>query len=545
MRRAGCRSAARRRRRHSPPPRTTCSPGVTCCGATMCRLRERGSPEIRCVRCLAVDDELAQRRAVRSFRVAYTTGRGFDNGVTRTTRRSIAEVRLADVAAHGSAAAASQAGNLLGVLVVARWPRHRRSRRRRPGTLDASRRRSGAIPRTLQPSTTSSCCCGARVRRRRGRGRAAAPGRWGEGNAVRAQGRRGGGTDVLASLTFLSPRGGLLALVALVPLAVLAVSTLRIERIARALRLPPASRRAAVVPAALVDSCLHLHRDCRGAARLEQHGAPSSPHGVPGLLRRRRVAFHGGRREPIRPAAPGACSRRGRPAPGRCACRARRRRRPHRPGPAVPLPDARRAGVRGNGGPLRPDRVAAAAAGQHERDELRRPCLTRARRLLQPLRGPADMRPRHRRREPLVLAGRRGRRARRAARLPICWSCESAIPPSGSSAPTGRRKPPTPPTPQRPTRRAALAEAAGGEAFSEDDLGAAAAALERAADVGPVGRQRTGASELPSPRTRLRLLWQPFSSCSACGSGESGCTGSSRKRKLLRCGLAGTPSSLR
>jgi hypothetical protein len=67
---------------------------------------------------LAVDDVLAQRRAVRSFRVAYTTGRGFDNGVTRTTRRSIAEVRLADVAAHGSLAAASQAGNLLGVLVV-------------------------------------------------------------------------------------------------------------------------------------------------------------------------------------------------------------------------------------------------------------------------------------------------------------------------------------------------------------------------------------------------------------------------------------------
>ena len=52
---------------------------------------------------LAVDDELAQRRATRSFRVAYTTGRGFDNGVTRTTRRSIAEVRLADLAAHGSA----------------------------------------------------------------------------------------------------------------------------------------------------------------------------------------------------------------------------------------------------------------------------------------------------------------------------------------------------------------------------------------------------------------------------------------------------------
>src|SRR4051794_41824518 len=65
-----------------------------------------------------LDDDLAVRRAVHSFRVAYTTGRGFDNGVTRTTRRSLAEVRLTDVAAHGAPADASQAGNLLGVLVV-------------------------------------------------------------------------------------------------------------------------------------------------------------------------------------------------------------------------------------------------------------------------------------------------------------------------------------------------------------------------------------------------------------------------------------------
>ena len=67
---------------------------------------------------LAVDEELALRRAVRSFRAAYTTGRGFDNGVTRASRRSVAEVRLSDVAAHGSPADASRAGNLLGVLVA-------------------------------------------------------------------------------------------------------------------------------------------------------------------------------------------------------------------------------------------------------------------------------------------------------------------------------------------------------------------------------------------------------------------------------------------
>ncbi len=67
---------------------------------------------------LSLDDDVALRRAVRSFRIAYTTGRGFDNGVTRTTRRSLAEVRLTDVATHGAPADASQAGNLLGVLVV-------------------------------------------------------------------------------------------------------------------------------------------------------------------------------------------------------------------------------------------------------------------------------------------------------------------------------------------------------------------------------------------------------------------------------------------
>ena len=52
---------------------------------------------------------------------------------------------------------------------------------------------------------------------------------------------------MLASLTFLTPRGGLLALVALIPAAVLAVSTLHVERIGRRLGLPPASRRPEVV----------------------------------------------------------------------------------------------------------------------------------------------------------------------------------------------------------------------------------------------------------------------------------------------------------
>ena len=67
---------------------------------------------------LTLGDDIELRRAVRTFLVAEATPRGFDNGVTQTRVRSRAEVVLADLAAHGSAARASQAGNLLGVLVV-------------------------------------------------------------------------------------------------------------------------------------------------------------------------------------------------------------------------------------------------------------------------------------------------------------------------------------------------------------------------------------------------------------------------------------------
>jgi hypothetical protein len=67
---------------------------------------------------LALDDDLALRRAVRAFLVAEATPRGFDNGVTQTRSRSAGEVVLSDLAAHGSATHASQAGDLLGVLVA-------------------------------------------------------------------------------------------------------------------------------------------------------------------------------------------------------------------------------------------------------------------------------------------------------------------------------------------------------------------------------------------------------------------------------------------
>jgi hypothetical protein len=67
---------------------------------------------------LALDDDLALRRAVRAFLVAEATPRGFDGGVTQTRTRSAAEVTLTDLAARGAPAAASQAGDLFGVLVA-------------------------------------------------------------------------------------------------------------------------------------------------------------------------------------------------------------------------------------------------------------------------------------------------------------------------------------------------------------------------------------------------------------------------------------------
>jgi hypothetical protein len=67
---------------------------------------------------LALGDDLALRRAVRAFLVAEATPRGFDNGVTQTRVRSGAEIGLSDLAARGPAAKASQAGDLLGVLVA-------------------------------------------------------------------------------------------------------------------------------------------------------------------------------------------------------------------------------------------------------------------------------------------------------------------------------------------------------------------------------------------------------------------------------------------
>jgi hypothetical protein len=67
---------------------------------------------------LEVGDDLSLRDALRRYAVARATPKGFDNGQKQAEARARAEVALADVTFRGSAVQASQAGNLLGVLMA-------------------------------------------------------------------------------------------------------------------------------------------------------------------------------------------------------------------------------------------------------------------------------------------------------------------------------------------------------------------------------------------------------------------------------------------
>lgn len=61
-------------------------------------------------------DDVALRRAIRAFAAAEATPYGFDNGVTQTQVRVLAQAQLASVAATAPAREAAQAYDLLGVL---------------------------------------------------------------------------------------------------------------------------------------------------------------------------------------------------------------------------------------------------------------------------------------------------------------------------------------------------------------------------------------------------------------------------------------------
>jgi hypothetical protein len=68
-------------------------------------------------RLLSVDDDLEWRRALAAYLVASRTPRGFDAGERRVRARSSAEALLGEVVATSAGSRASQAENLLGVLV--------------------------------------------------------------------------------------------------------------------------------------------------------------------------------------------------------------------------------------------------------------------------------------------------------------------------------------------------------------------------------------------------------------------------------------------
>jgi hypothetical protein len=69
-------------------------------------------------RLLALDDDIALRRAVLAYRGVKGQERSYDPSFGRIARAE-AEVQLSDVASSGSGAAASQASDLLGILAFA------------------------------------------------------------------------------------------------------------------------------------------------------------------------------------------------------------------------------------------------------------------------------------------------------------------------------------------------------------------------------------------------------------------------------------------
>jgi hypothetical protein len=70
-------------------------------------------------RILDLSDQLAFRRALRSFVGAESLGNGFDNGYSESRTRAAVETTLAKVAQSSDARRASQAENLLGILAFA------------------------------------------------------------------------------------------------------------------------------------------------------------------------------------------------------------------------------------------------------------------------------------------------------------------------------------------------------------------------------------------------------------------------------------------
>ena len=253
-------------------------------------------------RALAVDDDRALRRAIVGYRGASGKGDSLEPS-TQRRKRAEAEVALADVAAAGSPAQASQASNLLGILLFADATTNGALGRSTPveqsvGAFEnavtaAAQQRGGEV----QPGAHPAAARGAR--RARGRDAVVRPAR--ERPARRR--RRHAGARVLmplAALTFLTPAAGLVALAVVLPLGALLLADRRLDAARRLLRLPPpgAAGRAGTI-AALVAVPLLLGLAAAAAGRPPRSG-PAGAHGRGGDVRRRHLALDGRRRPPGR-----------------------------------------------------------------------------------------------------------------------------------------------------------------------------------------------------------------------------------------------------
>lgn len=299
---------------------------------------------------------------------------------------------------------------------------------------------------------------------------------------------------MVASLTFLTPRGGFLALVALAPVAVLAVSTLRIERITRALRLPRARRRAVVVPAALAAAACVLigiaaaqpawRSTQRHPVRTESQiffvvdvsrsmAAAGTPSGPTRLARARAVVVRLRNAVPAVPAGLAGLTDRILPylfptldEQAFTATLAR----------SVLIESPPPQQVSRNATSF--DALASLARqGFFNRDAARRTCVlvtdgeTRSYSAIG------------------VVGALQGPRGCRLVVIRVGTAAERVFGADGSPEPGYA------PDPAAADKTRSLAETAGGQSFSENDFSAAVAAVRRAADAGPLGRQRASATD--------------------------------------------------
>ena len=300
----------------------------------------------------------------------------------------------------------------------------------------------------------------------------------------------------VATLSFLTPLGAL---------AALGRCSRRRRGAGRVGASAAAPRRARLVPAPWRTLGVAAAARSASAGLL---GARSGPARAPDD--RRTPSSGPSRRSSSSSTCPARCARRPRPceptrlerAPGhrrRCAAKPvptfRRARGTHRPHAPVPLPDrSTRPASRRRFAVASPSDVAAAAARSHDRDDVRRARLARARRLLRPGVEPAHLRRSSRtaRRGRYTAGDGRGRSGAGAG-LPARRRSRVGSPASAIFAQDGESRPQYRPTKRRGRKSTRLADPSrGGNACDERRRSTRRQPLSaRAAEAGPTERRGT------------------------------------------------------